>query len=271
MKATVLVDNIGNNGLTGEWGLSFHIQYKDRQILLDAGQSRMFAENAEKMGIKLEETDCAVLSHAHYDHADGMPAFFAKNKKAKLYMKVSCGENCYDRKEGRMKYIGIRKGFLDEFKERITYISCDYELFNGVWLISHNKQTLEDAGKREHMYLRDGVKWITDCFEHEQSLVFEDTSGIVIFNSCSHGGAANIINEVSAVFPGRKIRAMIGGFHLYNKSEQYVRNLSEEILATGVEEIYTGHCTGEEGYRVMRDVLGKMVHQLEAGLEIELC
>ena len=129
---------------------------------------------------------------------------------------------------------------------------------------------MEEAGKREHMYLKEGDEWAKDCFAHEQSLVFEEDSGLVIFNSCSHGGAANIINEVSAAFPGRKIRAMIGGFHLYNKSGQYVRALTEKLRATGVEEIYTGHCTGEEGYRIMRDVLGNMVHPLEVGLEIVL-
>lgn len=270
MRATVLTDNTGNNGLAGEWGLSFYIEYRDQKILLDAGQSGLFAENAEKLGIDLADTDYAVLSHAHYDHADGMPVFLEKNRKAKLYVRESCGENCYDRKEGRMKYIGIKRGLLEAYKDRITYVSGDCEPGGGVWLISHSRETMEEAGKREHMYLKEGDEWAKDCFAHEQSLVFEEDSGLVIFNSCSHGGAANIINEVSAAFPGRKIRAMIGGFHLYNKSEQYVRALTEKLRATGVEEIYTGHCTGEEGYRIMRDVLGNMVHPLEVGLRIVL-
>ena len=254
MRATVLTDNTGNNGLAGEWGLSFYIEYRDQKILLDAGQSGLFAENAEKLGIDLADTDYAVLSHAHYDHADGMPVFLEKNRKAKLYVRESCGENCYDRKEGRMKYIGIKRGLLEAYKDRITYVSGDCEPGGGVWLISHSRETMEEAGKREHMYLKEGDEWAKDCFAHEQSLVFEEDSGLVIFNSCSHGGAANII----------------GGFHLYNKSEQYVRALTEKLRATGVEEIYTGHCTGEEGYRIMRDVLGNMVHPLEVGLEIVL-
>ena len=43
MRASVLVDNIGSSGLPGEWGLSFYIEYKDQKILLDAGQSGLFA------------------------------------------------------------------------------------------------------------------------------------------------------------------------------------------------------------------------------------
>ena len=63
---------------------------------------------------------------------------------------------------------------------------------------------------------------------------------------------------------------MIGGFHLYNKSEECVRGFAERMCAAGVEKIYTGHCTGEEGYRILREVLGDRVHQLEAGLAIVL-
>lgn len=270
MKAAVLVDNIGNNGLPGEWGLSFYIEYKDQKILLDAGQTGLFAENAEKMGLSLADVDYAVLSHAHYDHADGMPVFFEQNDRAKLYLKESCQENCYDRKEGKMKYIGIKNGMLENYRNRIIRVPGDLMISEGVRLISHSPESMKKAGEREHMYLKEENDWVPDCFVHEQSLVFETGDGIVIFSSCSHGGADNIINEVSAAFPGRQICAMIGGFHLYNKSEEYVRCFAEKMRATGVEKIYTGHCTGEEGYRILRDVLGDRVHQLEVGLEIVL-
>ena len=39
MKATVVVDNIGNDELKGEWGLCIYIEYKNEKILLDAGAS----------------------------------------------------------------------------------------------------------------------------------------------------------------------------------------------------------------------------------------
>ncbi len=63
MKATVLVDNIGNEAAHGEWGLAIYIEYEDKRILLDVGSSGLFAENAEKLGIDLSTVDFAVLSH----------------------------------------------------------------------------------------------------------------------------------------------------------------------------------------------------------------
>ena len=98
--------------------------------------------------------------------------------------------------------------------------------------------------------------------------MFDTGDGLAVFNSCSHGGADNIIAEVSDTFPGKKVRLMAGGFHLYNKSEEYIRNFAEKVRATGVEQVWTGHCTGEEAYQILREELGGMVRQLKSGAEI---
>ena len=72
MRAVVLVDNLTKNNLSPEWGLSFYLEYEGNKILLDTGASGRFIKNADAMGIDLAAIDCGVLSHAHYDHADGM-------------------------------------------------------------------------------------------------------------------------------------------------------------------------------------------------------
>ena len=55
MKITVLADNTDGFGLKGEWGLSMYIEYGGRTVLLDAGLSGLFAENAEKLGLEAYE------------------------------------------------------------------------------------------------------------------------------------------------------------------------------------------------------------------------
>lgn len=284
MKVMVLIDNIGNERLprrTGtpplysEWGLSFYIEYGERKVLLDAGGSGHFADNADELGISLAEVDAAVLSHAHYDHADGMETFFERNRTAKLYLREACGENCCrisDSKTSgeRMKYIGIRKGFFDRYGERIIRVSGDYTISEGIRLLPHTTPGLAQAGAREKMYIREGNRWVTDCFAHEQSLVFETAEGPVVFNSCCHAGADNVIREVQAAYPGQTVRALIGGFHLYNKSENYIRNFAGGLRQTGSTILYTGHCTGQEGYEILKDELGERVKRLRSGMRFEL-
>ncbi|HIR77237.1 MAG TPA: MBL fold metallo-hydrolase [Candidatus Choladousia intestinipullorum] len=265
MQAAVLVDNIGTDGLTGEWGLGFYIVYDGVKILLDTGSSGLFLENAEKLGIHLEDTDYAVLSHAHYDHANGMAAFFNKAGKAKFYLRRGCAENCYSKRQFYYKYIGLPKRVLRRYSDRIVYVDGDYELCPGVTLVPHKTKGLEELGKINKLYVRENGCFRADGFAHEQSLVFRTDSGLVIFNSCSHAGADNIISEVSQTYPDQKIRALVGGFHLYRRTDEDIRALAERIRNTGIEEIYTGHCTGQHAYGILKEELGDSVHQLYAG------
>ena len=92
---TILVDNVHARGLVNEWGLSIHIATPRHRVLLDFGQTDAFAQNACSLGIDLASVDHAVLSHAHYDHADGMEAFFAINEHAPLHLSDACAENCW--------------------------------------------------------------------------------------------------------------------------------------------------------------------------------
>ena len=269
MKAKVIVDNISDGNVKGEWGLCIFIEYKDKKILLDTGASGLFAENADIYGIDIADVDMAVLSHAHFDHANGMEKFFQKNEKAKFYLQESAGENCYARKLIFPMYIGIPKGILQKYSDRIIYATGDYKLCDGVYLIPHKTSGLESVGKREKMYIHSGRTWKPDKFSHEQSLVFDTEKGLVIFNSCSHAGASIIINEVKSTFPDKQVYALIGGFHLHNKSEKEVRELAKKIRDTKVSYVCTGHCTGKKAYAVLQEELGDMLHQLHVGLSME--
>lgn len=270
MRATVLVDNISSGELCGEWGLSIYVEYEGKNILLDTGASDLFLKNAKTLGRKMESVDYAVLSHAHYDHADGMQSFFDSNQKAKFYLREGSAENCYTKKWFFHKYIGLPKGILEKNEERIVFVQDDYELCPGATLIPHKTEGLEKIGKKNHMYIRTKHGWRADDFAHEQSLVFETAKGLVIFNSCSHGGADHIINEVKKTYPGQEVYALVGGFHIFDKSETEIRELARNMKNTGIQEIYTGHCTGGRGYHTLKEELGDMVHRLGVGLVIEV-
>jgi 7,8-dihydropterin-6-yl-methyl-4-(beta-D-ribofuranosyl)aminobenzene 5'-phosphate synthase len=269
MRAMVVVDNRKNGDIQGEWGLCIYIEYGDQKILLDVGASELFVENAKKLGISLKDIDMAVLSHAHYDHANGMEAFFQNNDKAKFYLRETCDENCYFKKWFITKYIGIPKHILAKYPDRIVFAKGDMKLCEGVYLIPHKTDGLSEIGKREKMYQRKGRKWVPDDFSHEQSLVFETQKGLVIFNSCSHGGAVNIINEVASTFPDKKVYALIGGFHLFNKPVSEVQALGKKIRDTGIAYVCTGHCTGGKAYAALQEELGDKLHQLQVGLVME--
>ena len=169
MKATVVVDNRKNGALSGEWGLCIYIEHGEKRILLDTGASSLFAANAAQLGLDLGSVDAAVLSHAHYDHANGMETFFRCNDKAKFYVGRTCAADCYAKYWLFRRYIGVPKTVLQAFRERVVYApEQPVEILTGAYLVPHSTPELERVGRRERMYRLENGRWRPDDFSHEQ-------------------------------------------------------------------------------------------------------
>ena len=270
MRARVLVDNISKDSLAAEWGLSLYIEFREHKILLDAGTTAAFLENASDLDIDLAKVDFGVLSHAHYDHADGLEAFFVANSHAKVYIRSGAKANCFGKKDGKLRYIGINKAMKRRYNQRFVRVEGDYKIAEGIYLIPHKTNGLEAIGARSDLYVRRGLRMIADDFSHEHSLVLEEAGGLIILNSCSHAGADNIIREIRETFPGKQILALVGGLHLYKLTDEEVRDFAKRVRETGIQAVYTGHCTGERAFEVLREELGGAVHQFYSGMEIKI-
>lgn len=270
MLARVLIDNLAGGGLAAEWGLSLLIEFAGKRILLDAGATGRFAENARAMGLNLADVDLCVLSHGHYDHADGFEAFFGENDHAKLYLQRAASGWYYGKKWCFRRYIGVDRGLLRDWADRLEFVDGGLELMPGAHLVPHGDRGRRDAAARNRLYERRGRRLEPDAFAHEQSLVLEDADGLVIFNSCSHAGPDNIIREVRQALPGRRIRAYVGGLHLFQLADEEILDLAERMRDTGVPRFVTGHCTGERAFALLREALGDGVEQMRAGMEMEL-
>ena len=273
---TVLVDNSEHEGLVSEWGLSLHVQTPQTRVLLDFGQSDAFARNANTLGIDLARVDHAVLSHAHYDHANGMEAFFACNDHAPLHLSEACDENCWSSKGGTtdLHYIGIADGLLKQYERRLVRhaLSGPEAVAPGLWLVPHARPQTNDTGATTGMYCRVGCCLIQDAFAHELTLACELPSDgtVVVLSSCSHAGVAQILQEVSSAFPGRRISAFVGGLHLMRASDEDVRHVADAFRMHGVKHIWCGHCTGARAEELLAQELPGRVGILHPGLALTL-
>ncbi len=270
MKITVLSDNVGSGVLKGEWGLAFHIEFGGRKYLLDTGGSGLFLVNAVNLGIDISEVDVAVLSHAHYDHSLGMETFFRANSRADFFVSPNARENCYSGSGIFRRYIGLPKGILSSYRDRIKTASGITEIDRNVFVVPHTTEGLSMVGRKSRLYVRRGWKCIPDDFAHEQSLVFRSEDGLVVFNSCSHSGADVVMEEVRKEFPGESVKAYLGGLHLFRLSGDEVRMVAEKIRNSGICRIITGHCTGDAAYAILKSCLGNVMERFYCGMVIEL-
>jgi metal-dependent hydrolase (beta-lactamase superfamily II) len=75
MKITVLAGNsvFNTNSLNAEAenGLSLFIEFDEKKIIFDIGQSDLFIQNAVKMEIDLSQVDYLIISHILFDPVVG--------------------------------------------------------------------------------------------------------------------------------------------------------------------------------------------------------
>ena len=236
LRLTVLIENSAPEHLIAEHGLSLHLQYEGHAYLLDAGTSGIFVRNADALGIDLGQVEAAALSHGHDDHAGGFSAFFARNRRASVLARPAAVE-------------AYRLDTADPLRRPA---GVDPDLFSR-WA---GRFDLDDGPRP----LGPGLHLIPDQVATQQSLVAETSRGLVVMNSCCHAGAAEIVRDVRARFPGQKVHALLGGFHLVGKhgmgslgvAPERVTLLARRLIdELGVDRVYTGHCTGHPAFQLL--------------------
>ncbi|MGI6010014.1 MAG: MBL fold metallo-hydrolase [Ruminococcus sp.] len=278
MRITALIENKEVEGLACEHGLAVYIEYDGRKYLLDAGQTGVCFENADKLGIPVEDIDTAFLSHAHYDHSGGLGEFFRRNQKAKLYLRQAAADNRYYKITDTVKKDNsFSREIIEKHRDRFIFARGDMKVEEGVYLLEYHLPGLEERSKRACMYQEKEGILQPDRLEHEQTLVFESKQGLVILNSCCHGGVENVVRTVQAFFPDQKVAAVIGGFHLMGVdgvrtmagSREDILKLADTLKELGDFKLYTGHCTGILAYQMLKEALGERISYFSAGTVLE--
>ncbi|MCC8014227.1 MAG: MBL fold metallo-hydrolase [Eubacterium sp.] len=277
IRVTVLIENTSEGSLACEHGLSLFIEYMGKRILLDSGSSEAFGENAEKLGISLTGLDAYVLSHGHYDHSGGFDLIFRNDPTARVYAQKEALDT-YLSGSGGLHEISVPKNIAEQ-DERFILTEGIREILPRIYVIPHNTPGLEKIGEKSRLHKKHREEILPDDFAHEQSLVIDSKKGLVVFNSCSHAGAANIIKEAKAAFGQKPIYAYVGGLHMKGKkdgkeicafSEDEINCLCSAFINEGVKKIYTGHCTGVLGFEKLKSRLGERIQKLTTGLIFDL-
>lgn len=264
MKITVLIENTTQSELLCEHGLSLLIENKGKKILLDAGTTDKFLENARNMNLDLMDVDMCVLSHGHYDHSGGFYSYLQMNDVVKVYAMEKFDEE-YFSSNGGMHGIGVPENVLEAHRNRFVKVNTVTKIDEDIYLVPHTTLGLDKIGECTGLFKKSGNEIAPDDFAHEMSLVIDTVEGLTIFNSCSHGGFCNIIREVKAIFGDKNINAFVGGLHMKGMkdgveyctfSDEQIAEIAVTMEQEEIKKIYTGHCTGEVGFEKVRLVCG---------------
>ncbi len=283
MKITTLVENNiycrqeeRCKDLKSQHGLSLYIETADKKILFDTGQDDLFYRNAEILGVDISGVDYLVLSHAHYDHVGGLAKFLEINKTAKIIIRGGDKADVYSKRLGFYKYIGIKNELLEENTDRFFMIDEEFKLDENINFMINTHHEGEPLRGNSHLYKKKEDGYILDDFSHELIMVVEEKKGeLVVFTGCSHGGILNMVKSVEDRYPNMEIKSLVGGFHLQSnitkklaEPKERVINIGKKLI--GIPHIYTGHCTGKEGFAVLKEVLGGQIEEFNTGKVFEI-
>jgi 7,8-dihydropterin-6-yl-methyl-4-(beta-D-ribofuranosyl)aminobenzene 5'-phosphate synthase len=280
MKVTVVVDNKGSQtipDLAGEHGLCLLIETDSNKLLFDTGASDLFARNAKMLGIDLETIDALVLSHGHYDHGGGLAAFLSINKHAKVYMGPGALDTHIAKLFGILsKDIGLNRKALEPFRDRLVSVDKMTEIAKGAFVLPQIEMLSRTPKDMGMFYRKTSAGLLKEDFSHEVLLVIQDTKGISVVTGCAHKGILNIVSASEAQFPQVAIKAIIGGLHMTNpvtkrlsESKEVIRSIGTTLRNdTRISKLYTGHCTGEAAFLLLKDAMGEKLEPIMVGKQI---
>lgn len=272
MKILALVENIaGHPVCTPAHGLSLYIETSRHRLLLDAGPGEVLVQNAAALGVDLRQTELLVLSHGHYDHADGIPCFAALQPDAPVYLRSTAAEAYYS-SSGEMHYIGMNPAVVT--LKTLQWVTGEAVIDDELTLFGDVPGRRYWPQSNLRLSRRDGDHYVQDRFDHEQCLVIRENGKSVLLSGCAHNGILNILDRYRELY-GNAPDVVISGFHMkktgeYTPEEIATIRETAQLLKQWPCLFYTCHCTGLIAYEMMKEIMGEQLQYLHCGEQIEI-
>ncbi len=195
-------------------------------------------------------------------------AFAQINKAAPVYMQRQAVGEYYHGE----RYIGIDPRIPG--LPQVKLMDGDYRLDEELYVFTGaSGRRLWPQSNLELTRRHDGQQ-AQDDFAHEQYLVVSQDGWKLLLSGCAHNGILNILDRYKELFHSMP-DAVISGFHMKKKrayGDDEIKDIKETAreLANLDTVFYTGHCTGQDAFDIMKGVMGDKLRPVQSGTEIIL-
>jgi 7,8-dihydropterin-6-yl-methyl-4-(beta-D-ribofuranosyl)aminobenzene 5'-phosphate synthase len=257
----------GMQELTGEGLCSAHhglslavtarLGAKERTVLFDAGPDPYALErNVRRMGLDFGNIEAVVLSHGHFDHAEGLlkAIELIRENKRRHAVPLHLHPGVFVRRAIRLPNGDMIP--LQEIPSRAALSREGYslvesdrpeEILDGAFFLSGEvPRGSFERGMPNHLRLTPSGDWEPDPLVTDERFMVADVrgKGLAIFTGCSHAGVVNVCRHAQDLFPGTPLYALVGGLHLVYPNEDLIDETIAELKKFNFRLIIPGHCTG---------------------------
>lgn len=221
------------SGLKANWGFGCLVEGYESTILFDTGANgRILLPNMTALDIDPQDIDIVVLSHEHSDHTGGLITLLARNAELTVYCPATFSSSFTSTVE--------RTGAT------VVRVDDPVSVCPGVTVMEPM-----DGGSI-----------------HESGLLLETAYGPVMLTGCAHPGIVEMV-EAATTLAGRPLLAVLGGFHLYQKSDRQVDAVIASLKELGVRYCGCSHCTGDRAIAMFETAFGPDFINMAVGAMVQ--
>ena len=214
LKISVLVENRDNGCFVGEVWLSLIINKDNREFLIDTGLTGLFAQNADKLNINLNDIDKVVFTHGHNDHTGGAHLLQGKD----IIMHPQGFKPRWSKRKKEFVGLPIDQETLKQHNNLL--LTKDAVEFMPDCYFLGEIPMITDFEKGNFSTTLDEALTQTDYTEDDSGVAIKTTKGLFIITGCGHRGICNLIEHAKQVTGEDKIYGVLGGFHLRKLVQQ---------------------------------------------------
>jgi len=239
-----------------------------RRILFDTGWSWSPLEhNLQELGVDPVSIDWVVLSHCHYDHTGGLRGLLsACGDHTKLVAHQAITRQVLST-AGGLHPIGLESGVLEGIPaHRRLLIKGPTEILPDVWVTGYVPRRTDFETPEEGVFVLQDGQLVPDPEEDDMALVFNlGEEGLVVLTGCGHAGIVNTVLAAQQIVPNAGLLAVVGGFHLIDKSEEVQHKSIDTLKELGVRNVWSGHCTGRIAENMLDEAFGEKHRRFYTG------
>jgi 7,8-dihydropterin-6-yl-methyl-4-(beta-D-ribofuranosyl)aminobenzene 5'-phosphate synthase len=205
----------------------------EKSILFDTGANgQILLSNMEKLGIRPEDIDVVVLSHAHRDHTGGLEGLLGRNYQIEVWMPYFFAPDF--------------KAPVEKKGARVVEVTTSQKICQGAC-----------------------TSGVIEGWIKEQPVVLDTEKGLILLTGCAHPRIANIIARVREIFQ-KDIFMALGGFHLAGFDEKYIKEIIRSFRDSGIKKVGPAHCSGDEARKLFREEYQDDFIEIGVGKKIQI-